>query len=177
MNTQNIGNYIREKRVSKGWTQEKLAELVDVSTKTIGTWERGEFSYIKNDNLEKLSDVLHVSFSEIYLGKDLTGLDEETKMLLDQDVKNINERLDDVRTITINVEDRGLLSMEMGVYAFGISIIALATAWWAASSHTAVTSFICFVLALFGVGFAIFGKRVITKLAKRVQKGRSRTSK
>ena len=177
MDTQNIGNYIREKRKLNGWTQEELAEFVGVSAKTVGTWERGDFSYIKNDNLERLSEVLHVSFSEIYLGKDLTGLDEETKILLDQKIKNLNERMDDVRTVTINVEDRGLLSMEMGVCAFGVSIIALSAALWAASSRTSFVSFICFILAFFGAGFAFFGKRIVTKLSKRIQEGRSRTDK
>ena len=177
MNTQNIGNYIREKRLLNGWTQEQFAEKVNVSPKTVSAWENGNFTSIKNDNLDKLSEVLHVSIGEIFLGKDMTGLDEETKMLLDQEIKSLNEKMDGVQTITIKVEDRGLLSMEMGVYAFGFSIFAIALAWWAASPRTPLVSFICLILGLFGIGFVICGKRVIARLTKRVKKERGQTEK
>ena len=175
MNTHNIGNYLRDKRLLNKWTQEELAEKLDVSSKTVSTWENGSFTSIKNDNLDKLSEVFHVSIGEIFLGKDMTGLDEETKLLLDQEIKGLNERVDGVQSITIKVEDRGLLSLEIGIYAYGISTIAIALAWWAASSRTSLITFICFILGLFGVGFCIFGKKVLTKLSKRIQKERSQT--
>ena len=173
MNTQDIGNYIRDKRKLQGYeSQEAFALELGVSTKTVGSWERGDFKSIMNENLEKLSKVLHVSISEIYLGRDMTGLDEETKILLDQEIKSINERVDNVQTITIKVEDRGLLSMEIGIYAFGFSVVAIALAWWAASPRTPLISTLCLILGLFGIGFVICGKRVIRRLAKRVQKER-----
>lgn len=175
MNTQNIGNYIRDKRLQNGWNQEQFAEKLGVSSRTVGSWERGEFTSIKNDNLDKLSEVLHVSIAEIFLGKDMSGLDAETKMLLDQEIKSLNERIDNVQTITIKVEDRGLVSIEMGTYAFGFSIIAIALAWWAASPRTPLISFLCLFLGLFGIGFVICGKRVITKLSRRIQKERNQT--
>lgn len=177
MNTQTIGNYIRDKRSLNGWTQEQFAEKLDVSPKTVSAWENGSFSSIRNDNLEKLSKILHVSIGEIFLGKDMAGLDEETKMLLDLEIKSLNARVDDVQTITIKVEDRGLLSMEMGVYAFGFSVFAIALAWWAASLRTPLISCCCLFLGLFGIGFVIFGKRVLAKLTKRLKKERGQTGK
>ena len=177
MNTQNIGNYIRDKRTLRNWTQEEFAEKLEVSPKTVSTWENGNFTSIKNDNLDKLSEVLQVSIGEIYLGKDMNGLDEDDKMLLDQALKNLNERVDGVHTITIKVEERGLLSLEMGVYAFGLSVFAIALAFWAASSRAPLTSFVCLILGLFGIGFAIFGKRVVTKLTRQIQKERDQSAK
>ena len=35
----NIGESIREKRIKKGWSQGKLAEMVYVSQQTVGLWE------------------------------------------------------------------------------------------------------------------------------------------
>ena len=104
------------------------------------------------------------------MGKDMSGLDEETKALLDQEIKGLNERVDSVQTITIKVEDRGLLSMELGVCAFGISIFAVALAWWAASPRTPLISIICLLLGLFGIGFLICGKRVVSRLTKRAKR-------
>ena len=82
MDTQSIGNYIREKRMKNGWTQEQLAEKLEVASKTVSNWENGNFSSIKNENLDKLSKVFQVSVGEIYLGKDMVGLDEESKQIL-----------------------------------------------------------------------------------------------
>ena len=177
MNTQIIGNYIHDKRILRNWTQEEFAEKLNVSPKTVSTWENGNFTSIKNDNLDKLSEVLQVSIGEIYLGKDMNGLDENDKMLLDQALKTLNERVDGVHTITIKVEDRGLLSMEIGVYAFGFSVFAIALAFWAASSRTPLTSFACLILGLFGIVFAVFGKRVIAKLTKQIQRERDQSMK
>ena len=177
MNTQNIGNYIRDKRTLRNWTQEEFADKLGVSPKTVSTWENGSFTSIKNDNLEKLSEVLQVSIGELYLGKDMLGLDEDAKMLLDQEIKSLNERVEGVHNITIKVEDRGLLSLEIGVYAFGLSVFAIALAFWAASSRAPLTSFVCLILGLFGIGFAIFGKRVVTKLTRQIQKERDQSAK
>ena len=169
MNTQDIGDYIRAKRKSSGWSQEQFAERLDVSTKTVSNWENGEFTSIKNENLEKLSAVFGVSIGEIYAGKDIVGLSDDDKLRIDQTIKNLNERVDDVQTITIKVEDRGILSMEMGCYAFGFAAIALAVACWAAFPQTALLGSVCLILFTLGIVFMIFGKRAIRKLEARIQ--------
>lgn len=87
MNTQDIGDYIRAKRKSSGWSQEQFAERLDVSTKTVSNWENGEFTSIKNENLEKLSAVFGVSIGEIYAGKDIVGLSDDDKLRIDQTIK------------------------------------------------------------------------------------------
>jgi transcriptional regulator with XRE-family HTH domain len=164
-----IGDYIQKKRKGCGLTQEKLAELVEVSSKTIGAWERGE-SDIKNENLEKLAKHLNVSVTEIIAAKDMPGLNEEDKQRLDQAIKELNEKVESVHSITIKVENRGFISMRMGVYAFGLSIIALFSALWACSPNTPIFSVICFIMWIIGFVFLLFGNLIIGKLENRTNR-------
>ena len=41
MDKRKIGRYLSEKRKQMGMTQAQLAEILDVSNKTISRWERG----------------------------------------------------------------------------------------------------------------------------------------
>ncbi len=176
MEPQIIGNYICSKRKSLGLTQEQLADLINVTSKTISNWETWK-SIPKSDNLDSLSKALRVSLVEIQAGKDLDGLDDETKELISQELKTLNEKVDSVHTITIKVEDRDLLSMEISVFAFGFSLIAIAFAGWAAFPKTTAHALIFLFLGLFGVWFVIFGKRAVKKLSKRIKERRQSTEK
>lgn len=164
MNTQAIGDYIREKRIIKGWTQEELAGQTDVSPKTVSNWENGKFSYFKNDNLERISQALHISIAELYMAKDLTELDEDTKKELDSKIKELNVHVGEIQNITVEIGDRNLISLDIAISAFGVAIIAFSLAMWSAFSHTIVCGISSMVLALFGVCFLIFGKQVIRKV-------------
>lgn len=60
-----IGQRIRSYRTSKGWSQEKLAELSGCHNTYIGQLERGE----KNatvESIEKISTALNVSLSTLF---------------------------------------------------------------------------------------------------------------
>ena len=164
MNTQDIGDYIKAKRESLGLTQEQLAEQVGVSPRTISNWETGK-SKIKFENVEKLAEALKVSPTSIRLGKDVDRLDEDTKCVLDQIVSDL-----------YNVEDRGLLAMEMGYLAFGLAIIALAFAWWGLMERTAVLTLLCTILFLFGVWFIVRCKLALRKLNRRVKAKREHSN-
>lgn len=176
MDPQITGNYIYSKRQLLGLTQEQLAELVNVTPKTISNWETGKTS-IKSDNLDLLAKALHVSTGEIRTGKDFEGLDAETKELISRELKALYERVENVHTITIKVEDRDLLSMEISVYAFGFSLIAIALAGWTASPKTTAHALIFLFLGLFGVWFVIFGKRAVKKISKRIRDRRQASDK
>ena len=41
MNLGKVGKFIAEKRKEKGYTQEKMGEMLGVNGKTISKWERG----------------------------------------------------------------------------------------------------------------------------------------
>ena len=67
-----IGKQIKDTRISKKLTQEKLAELTDISTTHLSNIERG-FTKLGLYTLVKLSDVLEVSAD--YLLCHSTGTD------------------------------------------------------------------------------------------------------
>lgn len=60
-----IGEKLREFRHKRYYTQEYLAELVELDIKQIGRIERGE-SYLKPENLEKFCKVLKVHPKDFY---------------------------------------------------------------------------------------------------------------
>ena len=80
----NIGERICKKRKQLGYTQEKLAELMDVSIQMISNLERGNKA-IKIDNLLKLSKILSISTDYILTGTqtkaDIQSFSEKATLL------------------------------------------------------------------------------------------------
>lgn len=64
-----IGKRIQNRRKQRGYTQEQLADLLDVSIQMISNLERGNKS-IRIENLVNLCDVLDVSTDFILTGKE-----------------------------------------------------------------------------------------------------------
>lgn len=60
---------IRFVRLAKGWTQEYLAEKLDMSVNGYGDLERGK-NDIKLSKLEQISELLGVELSELFCSKD-----------------------------------------------------------------------------------------------------------
>ena len=60
-----IGELIRNYRMKNNLTQEKLAELIGVSSGSIGQIERDE-TYPKLDNLAKLVDILNIDGNAVF---------------------------------------------------------------------------------------------------------------
>ena len=96
MDAAKTGNYIRDKREAKGLTQEQLAELVDVTSRSIQNWENGKVSSIKLEKLDRLAAALGVSINEIRSGQDLD---------VSSDIKNV---LDDLTRQIIQAEEKAL---------------------------------------------------------------------
>ena len=63
--SERIGERIREARAVKKLTQEKLAELLEVSPQAVSTWERGEF-VPDAEHLAALSKTLDVSLDALF---------------------------------------------------------------------------------------------------------------
>lgn len=94
-----VGNLIKQARLSKGFTQEELAEKVGVKKSAVAKWENGRVSEIKRSNLKKLSDALDLQpnkllgdiernpigvadeLADIYLDSELRKMIKEYKML------------------------------------------------------------------------------------------------
>lgn len=85
MDTTNIGNFLKEKRISLDLTMKYVADYVGVSESTISRWESGEIKNMKRDKIQKLSTVLKIDPAMIMgwtdgpsqIEKTLIGLDKE----------------------------------------------------------------------------------------------------
>ena len=62
-----FGKRIRDLRKQKGWSQEELADKVDLHRTYIGAIERGEQS-VSIDKIEALAKGLKVSLVELFRG-------------------------------------------------------------------------------------------------------------
>lgn len=67
-----IGARIQDRRKQRGYTQEQLADLMNVSKQMVSNLERGNKA-IRIDNLVNLSQILDISADYILTGKEITG--------------------------------------------------------------------------------------------------------
>ena len=88
-----IGQRIQVRRKQRGYTQEQLADLMNVSIQMVSNLERGNKA-IRIDNLIKLSEILEVSTDYILTGKetaeDFGALNIRIEQLSERDRKMIN---------------------------------------------------------------------------------------
>ena len=129
---------LRENRRKKGFTQEKLAEIADISLRYIAILELGK-SFPSGEMLEKIAGALDIQAFELFyplstldgalfhleqsvLAKiekalDQTSAKEELKQLrqdIIQDIQNTyNEKIE--RTITFNIENIVKMSVKQAV--------------------------------------------------------------
>lgn len=75
-----IGKQIKEHRKRMEWTQKGLAAKLNVSDKTISSWETGR-TYPELSLLVELSELFNTSLDELLKG------DEEVVKRIDKDVK------------------------------------------------------------------------------------------
>ena len=87
-----IGKRIQNRRKQQGYTQEQLAEMMNVSIQMVSNLERGNKA-IRIDNLINLSQILDISTDYILTGKettdDITALTSRIFQLPDKDRKMI----------------------------------------------------------------------------------------
>ena len=97
MNLILIGKRIQTRRKQKGYTQEQLSEMMNVSIQMISNLERGNKA-IRIDNLIKLSQILDVSCDYILTGqetpKDIEFLHDKFFKLSNNDKKMIELLID-----------------------------------------------------------------------------------
>lgn len=86
MDLQKIGRFIAGLRKERGLTQEKLAESLGISNKTISRWENG--SYLPPvEMLMELSEFFGVSINELLSGKRL--VEDEAQSAAEENLKNV----------------------------------------------------------------------------------------
>ena len=77
---QNVGNIVKQLRIQKGLTQEKLAEFIDVQPQTIRAIEKGR-SFLSCKVLTKLSNFFEVDYSFFFLKKANILNDDDNKSI------------------------------------------------------------------------------------------------
>lgn len=94
---QGIGKRIQTRRKQQGYTQEQLAEMMNVSIQMISNLERGNKA-IRIDNLINLSQILNVSTDYILTGKqtkdDVTAVIAQISSLSERDREMIELLID-----------------------------------------------------------------------------------
>lgn len=76
-----IGEQIKEHRKHGGWTQKELAERLNVSDKTISSWETGR-TYPELTLLVELSELFNVSLDSLLRGdvKFVKKIDKDVRL-------------------------------------------------------------------------------------------------
>lgn len=84
-----FGNRLRELRIQKGYTQEKLSESIGIQPENYSRIENG-LAFPKPENIEKISNVLNIEIAELFLFKQTNNYDEILKTVIDK-LKNDEE--------------------------------------------------------------------------------------
>ena len=79
MNLGKVGKFIAEKRKEKGYTQEKMGEMLGVNGKTISKWERG----VNAPDISLLSEIsilLGITLDELLKGESVFDKKKENNI-------------------------------------------------------------------------------------------------
>lgn len=79
-----LGKKIKKLRVTKGYTQEKLSEMANISQKALSSIEIGE-NFVTAETLDKLIDALETSAEELFA----TNKEKDANEL----IKKINQNI------------------------------------------------------------------------------------
>ena len=112
MDLRKIGKFIAEERAKKGYTQESLAEKLDISNRAISKWERG-ICLPDSSRMVELCETLDISINDLFYGERIDMKDSKKvseKQLLE--LARLKEE-----------KDKQLLSLEWVLG--GISVAAL----------------------------------------------------
>lgn len=81
----NVGNYIKELRISRGLSQEELGKVVGVQRAAVQKWEAGKVYNLKRETILKLAEYFGVTPASFFSDKEKSSpeLSEEEKGLLE----------------------------------------------------------------------------------------------
>ncbi len=103
-NAQTLANKLYELRKTAGFSQEELAEKLQVSRQAISKWERGE-ALPDTDNLISIAKLYGVSLDEL-IGNDTVKNEKENANTDDMNFDNEDKKTDENKNgIHVNVED------------------------------------------------------------------------
>ncbi|MDE6138212.1 MAG: helix-turn-helix domain-containing protein [Candidatus Gastranaerophilales bacterium] len=79
----NFGTRLRELRIQRGLTQEKMSEIIGIQPENYSRIENG-VSFPKPDNISKMASALKVELSELFQFKHLDNYEEILASLVDK---------------------------------------------------------------------------------------------
>jgi transcriptional regulator with XRE-family HTH domain len=88
----NIGDKIRNARISKGMTQEELGNALGVQKSAIAKYESGRVVNIKRSTLQKLAKALNLKGSDLVIGANPKEAAElSARVLIDSNLRELVE--------------------------------------------------------------------------------------
>lgn len=81
-----LGKQIKRLRISKGYTQEELSEMIDISQRALSSIELGN-NFVTAETIDKLLEAFDITVEELFA----TNYLKETAILLKMINKNITE--------------------------------------------------------------------------------------
>lgn len=85
-----LGSKIKRLRQKRGYTQEQLAERIEIAPRTLSGIENGE-NFVTAETLEKVFDALNVSSSELFAFDHIKPKEELISEIV-SDVQNLKDR-------------------------------------------------------------------------------------
>lgn len=96
-----LGKKIKRMRINKGFTQEKLAEMIDISQRALSSIELGE-NFVSAETLDKLLLAFEITSEELFATNNLKEPNELIK-LINQNIATISnnsEKLEIIYNLT-----------------------------------------------------------------------------
>ena len=91
-----LGKKIKQLRIERGYTQEKLSELADISQRALSSIEIGE-NFVTSETLDKLLTALDITAEDLFSTNDVKDSSELLKMIN----KNLASIGDDAQKLEI----------------------------------------------------------------------------
>ena len=91
-----VGDYIKELRTSRGYSQEQLGKMLGVQRAAVQKWECGAVQNLKRETIKKLSEVFNVpasSFIDNNCDPAYKPTDEDIKFALFDGADNITDEM------------------------------------------------------------------------------------
>lgn len=91
-----VGDYIKELRTSRGYSQEQLGKMLGVQRAAVQKWECGAVQNLKRETIKKLSEVFNVpasSFIDSVCDPAYKPTDEDIKLALFDGADNITDEM------------------------------------------------------------------------------------
>ena len=130
MDQEKIGSFIKQKRIEKGLTQQELADIMNVSQKTVSRWETG-YNMPDISLLSGLSAELGVTVSSLLAG-------EETIIEEDAKIKNaLNFGLNEKKRFTNSIRKALRIALIFSLIVLGDCTYGYLTTYlkWNANGH------------------------------------------